>query len=67
MKKPPLIFYLWKDKASTAEKTLLYITDYNEKNSEGKVWIDGYGFKDVELVFSSVRKMDCITKAQTIK
>jgi hypothetical protein len=58
------MFYLWKDKKSTKDKVLVYITDYKEVRSDGKTKIDNYGYLDVELVFSSKIKNECVDYAQ---
>lgn len=60
------MFYLWKDKRSTKERVMVYITDYKEVRSDGKVKIDNYGYLDVELEFSSKNKMECVTHAQKL-
>lgn len=60
------MFYLWKDKRSTNDKVLVYITDYKEIREDGKVQIDNYGYMEVELVKSSSVKMDLITHAQKL-
>ena len=59
-------YYLWKDKKSTKDKALVYITDYKEVRSDGKTKIDNYGYLDVELVHSSEIKNDCIAAAQKL-
>ena len=58
------MFYLWKDKKSTKDKVLVYITDYKEVRSDGKTKIDNSGYLDVELVFSSKIKNECVAYAQ---
>ena len=57
-------YYLWKDKKSTKDKVLVYITDYKEVREDGKVKVDGYGYIEVELVKSSNVKTDLIAHAQ---
>ena len=53
------MYYLWKDKKSTKDKVLIYITDYKEVRSDGKTKIDNYGYLDVELVFTGKTKKEC--------
>ena len=60
------MYYLWKDKKSTKNTLQVYITDYKEINKQGNVKIDGYGYLDVELIFSSPVKADCIIHAQKL-
>jgi hypothetical protein len=45
---------------------LVYITDYKEVRSDGKVKIDNYGWLDVELIKSSNKKIDLIEHAQKL-
>lgn len=60
------MYYLWKDKKSTKDNVLVYITDYKEIRADGKVKIDNYGYLEVELVKSSNIKMDLLTHAQNL-
>jgi hypothetical protein len=57
------MFYLWKDKRSTEGKVITYITDYKEVNKDGKVWIDGHGLIDAELVLNHKNKLELISYA----
>ena len=45
--KSEIMHYLWKDK-----RGIYFITDYKEVRADGRVKVDGYGFLEVELVFS---------------
>lgn len=60
------MYYLWKNKTSTKDKVLVYITDYKEIRKDGKVKIDNYGYLDVELVHSSPIKSECVNAAQKL-
>ena len=60
------MYYLWKDKKSTKDKVLVYITDYKEIRGDGKVKIDNYGYMEVELVKSSNVKTDLLAHAQKL-
>lgn len=60
------MFYLWKDKKSTKDTVIVYITDYKEIRSDGKVKIDKHGFLDVDLVYSGPDKMKCISEAHKL-
>lgn len=60
------MYYLWKDKKSTKEKVLVFITDYKVVRKDGKVKIDNYGYLDAELVHSSPIKNECIAAAQKL-
>ncbi len=61
------MFYLWKDKRSTKDKVLVYITDYKHiRARDGFVKIDNHGYLDVELVYSGPDKMKCIAEAQEL-
>ena len=60
------MYYLWKDKKSTKDKVLVYITDYKEIRSDGKVKIDNYGYMEVELIKSSNVKTDLLAHAQKL-
>lgn len=61
------MFYLWKDKRSTPERMLVYLTDYKEKNEQGQVKVDGFGFVDAELIFEDEDKGKVIAFAQDEK
>lgn len=59
-------YYLLKDKQkSTDTHPIFYITNYLESRN-GKILVDGHGYCDVELMFSSNVKNDCIAYAQKI-
>jgi hypothetical protein len=60
------IYYLWKDKRSTIDKLIVYITDYREISTDGKVKIDDYGYLDAELLLSSNKKSDLIEHAKEL-
>ena len=47
------MYYLWKDKKSTDNNLIIYITDYEEIREDGKVKVDKYGFVEAELLASS--------------
>lgn len=50
------IYYLWRD-----TKNFCYrLTDSKIANENGKVWIDGYGWMDLILVFASEKKDECL-------
>ena len=54
------MYYLWRDK-----KGIFYITNYKEiRDKDGKVKIDNYGYLEVELVLSSMFKIDLLSYAQ---
>lgn len=60
------MFYLWQDKREIKKGTLMcYITNYLEKDKDGKVLIDGYGYLDVKLVYHSQSKSALLEYAQT--
>jgi hypothetical protein len=54
-----MMYYLWKDKDG-----IYFITDYKEIRPDGKVKIDGQGFMEAELVFSSEVKTELLTFAR---
>lgn len=60
------MYYLWRDKLSTNEKNIVYITDYKEIRPDGKVKIDNYGYLDVELIFQSKVKADLMSYAEKL-
>jgi hypothetical protein len=60
------MFYLWKDKRSTEDRVFTYITDYKEHSKDGKVWIDGFGYCDAELVFQHKNKLEVIAFNQKL-
>lgn len=54
------IYYLWKDKHPADGKVHTYITDYIEVSKDRKkIWIDGYGFKECELLYQGYSKQEC--------
>jgi len=57
-------FYLWLDNNSKPNKPIFYITDYCEKNEKGFHKIDNFGFLDVELIYLSPNKNECLGFAQ---
>lgn len=59
------IYYLWKDKRSTPEKVIAYITDYKIIKN-GKVWAHRHGWVEADLITSSTRKQDCVEAAQKL-
>jgi hypothetical protein len=60
------MYYLWKDKKSTKDEVIVYITDYKEFREDGKVKIDNYGYMEVELIKTSNVKTDLLEYAQKI-
>ncbi len=60
-------YYLWKDKALSTEKNIVvYITDYKKKREDGKTLVHKVGWVDVEEVFSSTIKAECLAFAQKL-
>ena len=56
------MFYLWRDK-----NKIFLITDYREvRESDGRVYIDGHGFIEVELVYKNTDKRQLLNHAQKI-
>lgn len=60
------MYYLWKDKKSTKDKVLVYITDYKKIRKDGKVKVDKYGHIEAGLIKSSHIKTDLIAHAQKL-
>lgn len=52
------MYYLWKDKASTQNNVIVYLTDYKEVREDGKVKVDAVGWVDAEEVYSSKNKWE---------
>lgn len=55
------MYYLWRDKYNTDK---YYVTDYNEQQPDGRVWIDGFGLTECTLEFEHKEKMKCWEFAQ---
>lgn len=57
----PVTYYVWKDEElSTPTGTITYLTDYEKKDKDGKIWIDKHGWKKCSLLASHENKMECI-------
>ncbi len=53
------MYYLWKRETSDPNKIMTYLTDYLEQKN-GKTWVDGAGWMQLELLFSHQDKKKVI-------